>query len=480
MNKPTLQNFLTDAKSMFELNKYYLVLASVRPGLEYAVKSLCKTSHLDYDSIDTNLESMINSLKDAGIISKDLAALMHKTRRCSNIGVHVKLKDDNIEEVNKDQAVEAFENFRQLCGLLTETDYSSIAVSVQDVNNVPMKYPDYYDTKRRYSGMWADCISRESLMIKPEYVELYTKAMEEEDIEAMLNIAVGFLSKKTIWENDLVKFKEKDRRHTYTIINYRYYYWVVRAAYYAAKHFTEGKYIPKKYIATAIWDAYRYLLETAPKEIYGYYSCSLNQRNTTIYGYGEIKPEDINKLYLEINMDAKELFGPDKFDLLWLYQHLPEFTKELEPFLETLFTGEPIIVPVHPDANTDTLDKFRGFNKYFQEELSMESAKAIAEKAHLKQRKAREEDERKRREWDERAAAENAERERKQAEREAKKEKCYELHKRNTELNDEKRRCYNDGLFGAIKHKEKIKKIEAEIARNDNERAKINIELDSW
>ena len=475
MNKPTLQNFLTDAKSMFELNKYYLVLASVRPGLEYAVKSLCKTSHLDYDSVDTNLESMINSLKDTGIISEDLAVLMHKTRRCSNIGVHVKLKDDNIEEVNKDQAVEAFENFRQLCGLLTETDYSSIAVSVQDVNNVPMKYLDYYDTKRRYSGMWADCISREALMIKPEYVELYTKAMEEEDIEAMLNIAVGFLSKKTIWEDDIANFVKKDEYNSRNLYDYRYYYWAIRAAYYTAKHFTEGTYIPKKYIANAIWDAYRYLLETAPKEIYGYYSCSFIQRNKTIFSSGEMKPEDMNKLHLVINMRAKELFGPDKFDLLWLYQHLPEFTKELEPFLEALFTGEPIIVPIHPDANTDTLNKFKNFNKYFQEELSMESVKVIAERVHLKERKLKEEKERQKKEEEARVAEERAKQERIQAEYKAKKKRRDELIQRNSELVKEKTEYLNDGFFGATKHKKKIKEIDAEIVRNDNELAKLNL-----
>ena len=479
MNKSILQTFLTDAKSMLELGKNYLVLASVRPGLEYAVKSLCKTSHLDYDSVDTNLESMINSLKDTGIIPQDLAALMHKTRRCSNIGVHINLKEDGIEEVSKEQAVEAFESFRQFCGLLTETDYSSIAATAQDTTNVPMKYPDYYDTKRRYSGMWADCFSREALMVKPEYVSLYTKAMEEEDIEAMLNIAIGFLSKNTTWENDHAMYTEKGK-DARKYIDYRYYYWAIRATYYTAKHYTEGKYIPKKYIANAIWDAYKYILETSPIELFGFYSCKYNSLRKFFYGSGTINPEDMNKLHYYPSSCAVNMFKPDKFDMVWIYQHLPEFTKELLPFLEELFTGEPIIVPVHLDANIDTLEKFRKTNENIQKNFRMDTTKAAAEEIHAYYREQKEKREKERQEQEAYWTAEKAKKEAEEAERQLKYEKRRELLERNSALKDEKDGYSHEGIISVAKHRQRIKDIDIEIAQNKLKIDELNSVLNRW
>ena len=475
MNKTILQRFLNDARTMLELGKYHLVLASVRPGLEYTIKSLCKESFLDYDSVEKNLEAMISSLKEAGVVSHDLADLMHKTRRCANVGVHVELTDDGIEEVSREEALEAFDNYKQLCSLMTDTDYSSVIAAAQDTNNVPMKYPDYFDTKRRYSGMWADCFAREALMVKPEYVTLYTKATEEEDVEAMLNIAIGFLSRKTTWNEGLARFTKRKDSKTVERIDFRYYYWTLRAVYYTAKHYTEGKYIPKKYIATAIWDAYTYLLATVRDELYGFYCCRIMRGN--IYCYREPNPEDMNTLHLQHNVSALKMFRPDAFDLAGFYKTLPDVTRELEPFLETVFTGEPVIVPVHPDANTDTLEKLKKGNEYLQNVMNMETAKATADLAYEKYRLRKEMQELAEKEQKAREAEWKAEQERKRAEFNRKSQRHKELIAQNRELKEERARLNNDGFFAFSKHKVRLREIEEQLSLNEEELEELNKDL---
>lgn len=65
-------------------------------------------------------------------------------------------------------------------------------------NNVPMRNPDYYSPNRRYYGMWYNCYTKPDLMRIPEYVDLKNKA-NKGDIQAMLDIAVGFLPKQIQW-----------------------------------------------------------------------------------------------------------------------------------------------------------------------------------------------------------------------------------------------------------------------------------------
>ena len=252
---PEAYKYYTQAKELLGMNGMEgPALMTIRNSLESLIKYLCKMCAIDNDTRETDLSIMIDRLHNSGLITDGTRSLMHKTRQLCNKGAHV---DEHIS------AADAADAYNYMGEVLTavSTGFSDESVSAaNEANNVPMEYPDYYSQNRRYYGKWANCFTRQSLLMIPEYVHLERKAVAG-DVAACLDIASGFLAKnhEILWNDShlinmpdcIHRGKAYNQAEAYDI---RYYYWIMNAVMSAGLRIEE-KDFPMKYIATAVWEA---------------------------------------------------------------------------------------------------------------------------------------------------------------------------------------------------------------------------------
>lgn len=252
-NRYTDNRFLLDAQKLIGLGMAGAALMSCRNALETLVKDLCRRCGLQYDSRETDLLDMIDSLFEANIISADIKDLLHRARMTSNKAAHA---DTNVT------LSEAQETYGIIVECISRIDGSVSDDAVQQAYakyNVPMPNPDYYSPNRRYYGKWAHCYDRESLMVIPEYAELEAKAMSG-DVAAMLDIASGFLPNNIVWSSDrlvnmpsyIYKGQAFNQDKAY---DFRYYYWIMNAA---NEAYWQMDTFQRKYMATAVWEAFSF------------------------------------------------------------------------------------------------------------------------------------------------------------------------------------------------------------------------------
>lgn len=249
------------AKEAIERGEAETALFNVRKALEKGIKALCAKCNID--TYDVDLHDLIQKLYDFGIVSKEETALLHHARMKANYGVHAQ---DDEKEATIDDAKEGLYLLEQSLSILKKCFENTEKLnSVSAESNVPMSNPDYYSPNRRYYGMWCNCYTKPDLMRIPEYVELYRRATKG-DIQAMLDIAVGFLPKQIQWGKfqtvclsyDYFRGYHEMKTYTYfkeKLYDVRYYYWISKAAKLAAENVLSGKYVPLKYIATALLEA---------------------------------------------------------------------------------------------------------------------------------------------------------------------------------------------------------------------------------
>jgi hypothetical protein len=318
-----INKYKLDAKTMLDMEKYDYTMHAIRSGLEYIVKQMCKSSRIGYDTRESNLDSMINELNRAGAITPTLYSTMQTTRRLSNAGMHVNLEDDEVVEITEQEARDAYDIFESLCEAAVSYDFISEFNEIAEKRNTPKTDPDFYNTRKRFYGAWRECYTREQLTANPDYVRLLNKAVYKEDIEAMINIAIGFLYNDIFWKNDIIynckrNGRKEDRKTCWT--DYRYYYWILRAMYFTSQHYRNGDNIPKQYITTALWDAYTYLEETVLEETLAFENIHFKNVNG-----GHIRQAySHEKGKMARNQKAVDLFSIDdrSFDLKKFYKNL--------------------------------------------------------------------------------------------------------------------------------------------------------------
>jgi|GEM_PF-5819483 len=262
--KNAIINKFNEAKKLFDMKMYQPSLNSARLTLELLVKYLCKLNNIttsDYDKTIT-LEQMISALSENNIVSDNNIDLLHKVRILGNKGSHN--VDDSVNDYEAKNAIDLLEN---LISNVINLNMNNHDTENQN-NNIPMKNPDYYSLNRPFYGMWSNCMSIEELRVIPEYCLLESKA-NNGDINAMLDIATGFLPKREpifFSENSLVcmpkyhyKGKEYYNKNAYDA---RYFYWIYRACDCACDCFENDRDFPKKYISTALLELIKYLLYT--------------------------------------------------------------------------------------------------------------------------------------------------------------------------------------------------------------------------
>ena len=250
------------AKEAIDRGEAENALFNIRKALERVVKVLCGQCNIDTYKVD--LCDLIQKIREANMIDEKEESLLHRIRIKSNCGVHA--QEETEREATIDDAEECLHLLNQVLkafeGKLENTEKIETA---KKNNNVPMCNPDYYSPNRRYYGMWYNCYTKPDLMRIPEYVDLNNKA-NKGDIQAMLDIAVGFLPKQIQWgafQSVCVSYDYFrgccDAKVYFSNNNYlydvRYYYWIVKAATLAAKRGLANEFVPLKYIATALLEA---------------------------------------------------------------------------------------------------------------------------------------------------------------------------------------------------------------------------------
>ena len=250
------------AKEAIDRGEAENALFNIRKALERVVKVLCGQCNIDTYKVD--LCDLIQKIREANMIDEKEESLLHRIRIKSNCGVHA--QEETEREATIDDAEECLHLLNQVLkafeGKLENTEKIETA---KKNNNVPMRNPDYYSPNRRYYGMWYNCYTKPDLMRIPEYVDLNNKA-NKGDVQAMLDIAVGFLPKQIQWgafQSVCVSYDYFrgccDAKVYFSNNNYlydvRYYYWIVKAATLAAKRGLANEFVPLKYIATALLEA---------------------------------------------------------------------------------------------------------------------------------------------------------------------------------------------------------------------------------
>lgn len=265
VHNESIKNALNEAKQLIDLKMVDPALSSIRKTLETVLIYYSKLAGLStpQDNAEVGISFMIDALKEREIIDNQLASKLHRIRILGNKGAHNTTEPTYIED-----AQEAYELLTEVIIRMDEiSELSKESIIIQG-SNEPMKNPDYYSPNRRYYGKWNQCYSREELLQIPEYVNLEQRA-NTGDISAMLDLAVGFLSKKINWGyQGLICMPPYEYKEFYfsnkKAFDYRYYYWIIRAVDATRQYYVQnpnnlfnGK-IPLKYISNALIECIKF------------------------------------------------------------------------------------------------------------------------------------------------------------------------------------------------------------------------------
>ena len=350
-----VRTFYEDTGQMIKLGKPHLALMSCRNALEIIVKDCCKRIGIDTSGREMNLEEMIKILYESGAINGKLNELFHRTRMLCNKGAHADVA------VTMSDAQEAYSYLTEIMGIVVSAQNDARLDSIRAAYNVPMKDPDYYSAARRYYGKWANCFDRASLMVIPEYVELLGRAVFG-DVTAMLDLAAGFLSRDIIWNSNMLintpsvfsRGQEFNQENAY---DYRYYYWVLMAVKHAAYLLATGQEYPKKYMATAIWDAALFS-----------YECAVSNEGTRfrVSGVDKYFDSSIGRYHYQATYSNQveemlEMFGydPNNCSTLFIWTDLLEDSITLAKDIFGNDTDCSIVAPIHTEGKTNAYLKLR-------------------------------------------------------------------------------------------------------------------------
>ncbi len=245
---PELVRFIETARKRSAAGEYEDALHSLRNALEFIVNTLCQKYTIAVEP-KTSLLEKIDLIASAGVISDAQRDILHRVRKLGNIGAH-----HGIKEATENKVHQGMDLIQQ-----ATTVFTNLTLLENTNENKPMIDPDYFSSSRKYYGLWNNAIRMEKLLINPNYVQLCRRA-DAGDIEAMLDIAVGFLPDpdQMNWGMDHLilspNFAKKGYRLFPDAFEARYYFWILKAGRKAYDDWMAGKVIPLKYIANALME----------------------------------------------------------------------------------------------------------------------------------------------------------------------------------------------------------------------------------
>lgn len=239
-------DFLKTAKTYLGQKKLNESMSHTRMALESIARRLCREYGVR-EVPNMTLENRIDALRTPVLLSQGQANIFHQARQIANRGAHFSDTPISVSDAEKayDLAMQVLEMYR----IILRGDRKNQA-------NAPLGGPEYYSPNRKFYGRWYDCNTRQALSMNAEFMRLSEKA-EGGDIQAMLDIAVGFLPANIPWTGvSLVKHPDNERfRDPYDA---RYYYWVTRACDTAYANWMQGKALPLPYLATALLEGLKF------------------------------------------------------------------------------------------------------------------------------------------------------------------------------------------------------------------------------
>ncbi len=220
-------------------------LVNTRRALEIMANRLCEKYNILQEGL--TLENKIDALRSPVPLAQGQANTFHKARQLSNRGTHYSDRPATLSEAQ--QAFTLTKQVLEMYTMLMRRNKTGTA-------NVPLRNPDYYSQNRKYYGRWYTCNTRQALSMNSDFMKLQAEA-EHGNVQAMLDIAIGFLPTNILWsEVSLIKHPDNSRfRDPYDA---RYYYWITRACDTAYNDWKAGKDLPLPYLATALLEGLKF------------------------------------------------------------------------------------------------------------------------------------------------------------------------------------------------------------------------------
>lgn len=163
-------------------------------------------------------------------------------------------------------AKDVFSRFREIL------DKKIVERMIEEVSKKPIEttVPDaaeYFSTNRKYYGKWAKW-NIHSIPRLSEYLRLRRMANEELNVDAMLDLAIGFHNEERYWNNNMILNLPKgiDHRSDYAYDSV-YYHYTVCAVAIAFEKWKKGNYEPPAHLATAIWETWLLWFDTCIKSV---------------------------------------------------------------------------------------------------------------------------------------------------------------------------------------------------------------------
>lgn len=312
-------------KKLYSSNNFIDAVKNGRLVIEGLLKTTCLELGIETSKIimidgeqkksELSIEEMTEKLFSANYINLDEKKDINNIRYTGNKATHF---DEKFLKVSLDEqakiANDVVADLENILNIFKVKQNPTYFYHLRSKNNIPEKNPSYYSSKARtYFGKWYLSHSREDLKSDSDYIMLERMA-EKDDINAMLDIASGFLSKKDgIFWNDrnlicMPKyFYNGEEYFNPNAYDTRYYYWVIKACMVAVECEKKNEYYPKKYIANALLDAIKFILYTRTDQLNFYISKVCRKKHDIgIVNIPEIK-KNISNQYQEI----LEVYGED-------------------------------------------------------------------------------------------------------------------------------------------------------------------------
>ncbi|MDD6214105.1 MAG: DUF4145 domain-containing protein [Firmicutes bacterium] len=274
---PELVGFIETAQKRSADGEYEDALHSLRNALEFMVNTLCQKYTIKVNP-NTNLLEKIDLIAAAAVISDAQRDILHRARKLGNIGAH-----HGIDEATENKVQQGMDLIQQ-----TTTIFTNLTLLENTNENTPMIDPDFYSSSRKYYGLWNKATRFEQLMLNMNYVKLNRRA-DAGDIEAMLDIAIGFLANpdNMKWGLDGLilspDFEKMGYRRFPDRFDARYYFWILKAGEKAYADWVASKVIPLKYIATALAEGLRFMYDHM---LFAHFA-GLHNQSQTQYGLAQ-------------------------------------------------------------------------------------------------------------------------------------------------------------------------------------------------
>lgn len=246
---PDINKHLNCARERQSEKNFQSALYEIRMALEVIVGALGKKLSVRLDETD-KLEDRIIKLGKSHRLSEEQVQILHSARKLGNKGSH---HNESVKVPGESHVTCAFADIKKAVGMFV----SFMSENRNEKNQPLFMSNEYYNPQRKYHGRWSRCFTYGELMMIDDFVELKQRG-ENGDVQAMLDIASGFLESPICWTNESLIYLKRYTSNP-DPCDARYYYWVLKACETAYKDWVNGRDLPLRYIANALLESIKFI-----------------------------------------------------------------------------------------------------------------------------------------------------------------------------------------------------------------------------